>query len=90
MQYAYDAVFWLYSSTICFLYRHYLLILDSKKVVHLLDIPIMNLLQFILGILLVVLRESVLYRLLQFVLDFSAHVAHLHLYLLADLVTLLC
>ena len=49
----------------------------------------MNLLEFQLGILLIVLRESVLDGLLQLVLDVATHVAHLYLGLLCNLGTLL-
>ena len=49
----------------------------------------MNLLQIVLSVLLKVFRQAVLDGLLEFVLDFSTHVAHLYLGAFTYLVALL-
>ena len=71
------------------LHSHDFLVLGFNEFVELLDVLVVQFLQIKLSILLVVLRESVLDGLLQFVLDVAAHVAHLHLGFLGYLVTLL-
>ena len=58
---------------------HVLLVLGDEKVVDLLDILIVDLLQFELCILLIILGEAVLDGPLQLVLDVATHIAHLDL-----------
>ena len=68
---------------------HDFLFLISHQCFKLLDVFIVQFLQLVLSVLLQILRKTVLDSLLQFVLDFATHIAHLHLSLLSNLATLL-
>ena len=73
----------------CKLNSHDFLVLGGNELVDFLDVLIVNLLQFQLCILLIILGETILDGLLQLVLDIATHIAHLDLGLLGNLGALL-
>ena len=80
---------WRSTTRVQLLHGHDFFVLGGKQFVEFLDELVVQLLQFELGIFLIVLAQAVLDGFLQFVLHIATHIAHFHLGLLTNFVALL-